>query len=68
MSRSSVKLAVLRGLWTVKLTVLSLILRVSHRLGLRNSRMEVWLMMTRLDTLLKLKGMHTPKGKPSSDG
>ena len=41
---------------------------VSIALGLRNSRTEVWLMMTRLDTLLKLKGMHTPKAKPSLVG
>jgi hypothetical protein len=63
-----VKLAVLRGLWIVKLTVLSQILKVSRLLGLRNSKTEVWLMMIRLDTLLKLKGMHTPKGKPSLAG
>ena len=68
MNRSSVKLQVLQGLWTAKLMVLSLILKVSPLLGLRNSRTEVWLLMIRLDTLLKLRAMHIQKEKPSLAG
>jgi hypothetical protein len=37
-------------------------------LGLKNSRTEVWLLMTRLGTLLKLKGTHIQKEKQSLDG
>ena len=68
MSRSSVKSQVSRALWIVKLMVLSLTLRALPLLGLRNSRTEVWLMMIRLDTLLKLKVTHIQREKPSLVG
>ena len=52
------EVSALQGLWTVRLMVLSLMLSLCPLLGLRNSRTEVWLLTTRLGTLLKVRVMH----------
>ena len=67
-NKSSVKSVALQALWTAKLTVWSLMLSLCPVMGLKNSRTEVWLMMTRLDTLLKLKVMQKQRDKLPSAG
>ena len=49
-------------------TALSLTLKVFRLMGLENSKMVVWLMMTRLATLLKLRAMQQQKEKLSTAG